>query len=88
MITYKELKTKEDFISLKKGDILACEFYRDIHDYPKKYRFNVFSVVQNKESHNEIILQKKNNIYFNWEMFLEGTSNLKIAVLINSKDES
>jgi hypothetical protein len=47
----------------------------------------VFTVVQNKESHNEIILQKKNNIYFNWEMFLEGTSNLKNAVLINSKDE-
>lgn len=85
MIQSKELKTREDFINLKKGDVLACEFHRDVHDYPKKYRFKVFTVVENKESHSEIILQTKNNIYFNWKLFLkevEGESNLKSAVLL------
>lgn len=87
MIQTKELKTREDFINLKKGDVLACEFHRDVNDYPKKYRFKVFTVVENKESHSEIILQTKNNIYFNWKLFLneiEGESNLKCAVLLNA----
>jgi hypothetical protein len=87
MITIKELKTREDFINLKKGDVLACEFHRDVNDYPKKYRFKVFTLVENKESCSEIILQKKNNIYFNWKLFLneiEGESNLKSVVLLNA----
>lgn len=87
MITTKDLKTSEDFTSLQKGDIVACEFHRDVHDYPKKYRFNVFTIVDNKQHDCEIILQKKNNIYFNWKLFLgeiEGESNLKSIVLIKS----
>ena len=86
MIQTKELKTREDFINLKKGDIVACEFHRNVHDYPKTYRFKVFTVTENKHSYSEIILQKKNNIYFNWKLFLgeiEGDSNLKSAILLN-----
>lgn len=89
MIQVKELKTSEDFINLKKGDIVACEFHRDVNDYPKKYRFNVFKVVENKESYCEIILQKKNNIYFNWKLFLneiEGESNIKSIVLLSADE--
>ena len=85
MIQAKELKTREDFINLKKGDVVACEFHRDVHDYPKTYRFNVFTIAENKQSYSEIILQKKNNIYFNWKLFLgeiEGDSNLKNAILL------
>lgn len=82
MITNKELKTINDFESLKKGDYLACEFHRDIHDYPKKYRFKVFSIVKVKLHTKEIILQTKNNVYFNYEMFVNGESNLKNALLI------
>lgn len=81
------LKTLEDFENLKNGDIVACEFKRDINDFPKKYRFNVFTIAENKASAKEIILQKKNNIYFNYEMFLSGDSNLKIAVkIVNEVD--
>ena len=40
MIQVKELKTIEDFINLEKGDVVACEFHRDVNDYPKKYRCN------------------------------------------------
>jgi hypothetical protein len=82
----KALKTIEHFESLQKGDYLACEFHRDVHDYPRKsFRFKVFQVVEVKTRTKEIILQKKNNIYFNYGMFIDpsdGASNLKSALLI------
>lgn len=87
MITTKELKTLSDFEILKKGDFVACEFHRDVHDYPKKsFRFKVFEIVENKAKTREIILQTKNNLYFNYGMFIDpsdGASNLKSAVLLN-----
>ena len=83
MIKVKELKTIEDFENLKKGDQIACKFNRDVHDYPKTYRFNTFKIVENKSNTKEIILQKKNNIYFNYEMFINGESNLESAVLLS-----
>ncbi len=86
MITTKELTTLEDFESLQKGDTIACEFHRDIHDYPRKsFRFKVFEIVEVKVRTKEIILQTKNNIYFNYGMFIDpsdGASNLKSAVLL------
>lgn len=78
----KELKTIEDFESLRKGDFVACEFNRDIHDYPKKYRFNVFRVYDVLTKTKEVVLQKKNNIYFNYQLFIENRSILKSAILI------
>lgn len=79
----KDLTTVQDFADLKKGDFVACEFHRDVNDFPKKYRFNVFKIALNKAEAREIILQKKNNIYFNYEMFIAGESNLKSATLIS-----
>ena len=85
MIKTKELKTIDDFKSIKKGDIVACEFKLDISDYPKKYRFNVFKVYDNLLDMNELILQKKNNVYFNYQMFCNGESILKSAILITNE---
>ena len=86
MIQTKELKTIEDFESLKRGDAIACEFHLDMHDHPRKpFRFKVFEVVENKARTREIILQTKNNIYFNYGMFVDpsdGASNLKSAILL------
>ena len=84
MIYTKELKTIEDFESLKKGSHVFCEFSRDVHDYPKTYRASHFKIAENKSSTNEIILQKKNNIYFNYKMFVNGESNLSAIILITS----
>lgn len=85
MIQNKELKTQEDFESLKRWDYVACEFHRNIHDYPKvPYRFWVFKIYMCRKDTKEIILQKKNNIYFNYWAYIEWESwwNLKSAVLI------
>lgn len=68
-IEVKELKTTEDFVNLKKGDFVACAFYRNIPFYGT--RFRTFEIHENKEQHKEIILERKNNIYFNYEMFLK-----------------
>ena len=86
-IKTKRLVTLEDFQSIKKGDWLACTFHRDISDYPKKYRFNVFKVYEIIDHLKEIVLQRKNNIYFSYAMFLEGKSNLKEAVLISVNED-
>lgn len=87
MINTKELNTVEGFESLKKGDTIACEFHRDMHDGPKKsFRFKVFEIVEVKTRTKEIILQKKNNLYFNYGMFIDpsdGASNLKSATLLS-----
>jgi hypothetical protein len=86
MISTKQLQKIEDFESLQKGDFVACEFHRDISDYPKKYRFKVFPIVKVRTDTKEVILQTKNNIYFNYKMFvdsIDGESNLKSAILIS-----
>jgi len=88
MITIKDLKILEDFEHLKKGDTVACEFHRNIHDYPKVYRFGVFKIFLNKKDSKEIILQKKNNVYFNYKMFLNGDGNLKQIKLIGCDAEA
>jgi hypothetical protein len=82
MINVKPLTKIEDFESLKPGDFVACEFHRDVHDYPKTYRFKVFPIVKVRTDTKEVILQTKNNIYFNYEMYVNGESNLKNAILI------
>ena len=82
-MTVCELTIENQFKALKKGDLVICEFHRNIHDMPKTpYRIGSFTVSQNKESCKEIILKRKNNIYFNYEMFLNGESNLKSIILI------
>jgi len=86
MIVTKKLTTRKHFEQIKVGDVLACEFHLNVHDYPKKpYRFGVFTVCEVKERQHEIILQKRNNVYFNYEMFLAKGSILKSALLIKQK---
>jgi len=87
MIVTKELKTLEDFEALKKGDTIACEFKRNVHDDKKTYRFKVFEIYDVLPRTKEIVLQKKNNIYFNYGMFIDpsdGASNLESAILIGA----
>lgn len=88
MIQVKDIKNLSDFQRLKKGDIVACEFRRDNYIGNKRTRFAVYTIVENKERTTEIILQTKNNVYFNYSMFLKpkehGVSNLRSIVLLKS----
>lgn len=88
MIVTENIQTLEGFKKIKKGDILAIEWHRDSYFEQNRTRFATYVVVENKERTTEIILQKKNNIYFNYMMFLDpkdhGQSNCKTVVLIQS----
>ena len=87
MIQVKDIETLEDFQRLKKGDLVAVEWKRDMYFGNKEKRFGTYEVFENKERTTEIILQTKNNVYFNYSMFLNpeiGTSNLKSIVLLRS----
>jgi len=88
MITYTALTTIEDFENIITGDFLAVEWHRDSYIGNKKCRFAVYQVHENLKhstGYTEIVLQKKNNVYFNYKMFLNpelGISNAKNVVLI------
>lgn len=86
MIKMKVLTTLEEFEALKKGDIVCCEWKRDSYENNKRIRFNSYKVVENKKRSTEIILTRKDNIYFNYNMFLNpvevGVSNLKEIILL------
>lgn len=84
-MTTKILKTLEDFQALKKGDVLVCKFHRDTYKLAKRTRFASYEVQDNKLHQKEIILQKQNNVYFNYECFLMGDSNLISAMLVQAE---
>jgi len=85
MILYKQLKTIEAFESLKHGDIVAVQFKNNMSNgsCPKKYQhFNVFHIAFIKKDTEEVILNRKENIYFNYRMYVEGRSNCIEADLL------
>ena len=87
MIQTKNIETLNDFQRLQKGDLVAVEWKRDMFFGNKQRRFGTYEIVENKERTNEIILQVKNNVYFNYNMFLNpeiGISNLSSIVLLRS----
>lgn len=92
MITTKELKALPDFENLKKGDVVAVEWRRDVQKTRKtRTRFAVYEVADNLVNQTEIILEKKLNVYFNYNMFLNpavhGVSNVRAITLIATNGE-
>jgi len=90
VIITKELRNLEDFQELKKGDVVAVEWRRDVQQTKKKRtRFASYEVVDNKADQTEIILQKAMNVYFNYSMFLNpkemGVSNVRAITLLRTE---
>ena len=77
-MTKTELK---DFQTLKKGDLVVVEWRWDSFKGNKRTKFAAYNIIENKSQETEIILQRKNNVYFNYSMFLNpevnGVSNCK-----------
>lgn len=90
MIHTQNIETLEDFQELKKGDLVAVEWKRDMYFGNKQTRFGTYEIAENEERSTEIILQKKHNVYFNYMMFLNpkelGSSNLKSIILLKRID--
>lgn len=65
----------EQFEELKKGDLIIVKWTNYwVEHMPKAKNIMSYNIVENKESCHEIICQKKDNHYFNYNMYLEGTS--------------
>ena len=88
MIQTKNIETLDEFKRLKMNDCVICEFKRDTYVGNKKTRFGTYQIYAVKHDQNEIILQLKNNVYFNYKMFLSPTevSNLKSIMLVESRN--
>ncbi len=86
MIQAKNIETLDEFKRLKMNDCVICEFKRDAYVGNKKTRFGTYQIYAVKHDQNEIILQLKNNVYFNYKMFLnpKEVSNLKSIMLVRS----
>ena len=87
MIKAEYISTPEGFEELKKGDTVAVEWKRDSFKNNKRTRFASYEVAENKKDARELILQRKNNVYFNYGMFLnpEEVSNCKHIIKISVK---
>ena len=91
MIKVTEIKTLQDFEILKINDKVFCEFKNDVIEYQSRtkiirHRSKYFTIDNILEHTKEIILDKKSNIYFNYDLFLnpeKGTSNLKNIIKID-----
>ena len=86
MISINQIKTLDDFKRLKKGDWVACEFKRNTWCKNERTDFGLYKIYLVKPESSEIILQKKNNVYFNYSMFLSKTevSNLSSIILLRN----
>lgn len=92
-MTFVLLDKKEQFEELKKGDFIIVKWWDNyVKHVPGCKRVMAYNIYQNKVDCKEIICQKKNNHYFNYERYLEGLSGaLKVYRVIedlrNNREE-
>lgn len=70
------INTKEEFEKLEKGELILVKW----DDYfvkhtPKTINIMLYAIYENKASHEEIICQRKDNHYFNYDRHLQGLSS-------------
>lgn len=70
------LSNIKDFQELKKGDKIIVKWGEYFLNHTKGSKeIMLYEVFENKEKDKEIICQYKHNHYFNYELYLNGTSN-------------
>lgn len=69
------LDKKEQFEELKKGDFIIVKWSEYwVRHTSKSNEIMAYNIYQNKDSDKEIICQKKDNHFFNYERYLNKTS--------------
>lgn len=74
----KLIKDISEFQKLKKGDLILVRWSDNfVRHTPKAKEIMLYNIYQNKtnESNSEIICQKKDNHYFNYNRYLKGLSS-------------
>lgn len=80
-----KLTTKEQLESLKKNDKLIVEWCYNPssgHEFNEITMTKILGINHNRE----LIVRRKNNLYFNIDMFLEGVSCAKEAYLVKESE--
>lgn len=73
----KPITTVEQFVQLHKGDLLLVKWNDNfVKHTPKTKNIMFYTVYDNKSLDHEIICQKKDNHFFNYNIYLQGLSNV------------
>ncbi|MHA6481078.1 hypothetical protein ACX1C1_04040 [Paenibacillus sp. strain BS8-2] len=78
-----KLASQEQFDALKKGDIIIVRWRAGSLEYKKGNEIAHYSMVEINRS-NEIILQKRGNVYFIIHLYLDDSSQAAEAFLVSS----
>ncbi|MGO4181827.1 hypothetical protein AB4Z17_11645 [Paenibacillus sp. TAF43_2] len=77
-----KLEKQEQFDAMKKGDIVIVRWRPGSLEYKKGNEISHYSMVEINRS-NEIILQKRGNVYFIIHLYLEDNSQAAEAYLVS-----
>lgn len=74
-MNFELLKKKEQFEQLERGDTILVKwdkFFVRHHDTKEIMLYNIF---ENKQQQHEIICKRKDNHYFNYDMYIKKLSS-------------
>lgn len=80
----RKLTIKEEFDSLKKGDIVIVEWNERATEHRRGKPITT-NHIHGMHNGNELILDKRVNSYFNVDMFMKGESSAKEAYLVEGE---
>lgn len=83
---FVNLTTREQLESLKKGDKLIVQWkYHPVtgHEFNEITMTEIWGINRN----HEVIVRKKDNLYFSIDMFLAGVSSAKEAYFVEEGEE-
>lgn len=70
------LSTKEQFKNLKKGELILVKWSDNwVRHHPRTKSVMFYNIYDNKLNQEEIICQRKDNHYFNYDNYLQGVSS-------------
>lgn len=74
---FELISTVEHFTQLNKGDSILVKWSDSfVKHTPKTKNIMFYSIYENKANDHEIICQKKDNHFFNYNRYLQGVSNV------------
>lgn len=86
MLKLRLLTKKEEFENLKKKQLIIVKWKEGSSEYVKGNGVREYRIVD-INNRNEIILQKRGNIYFDYTMYLNKESNIKEVYRVVEEDE-
>ena len=72
---FELMNTKEQFIDIKKGELILVKWAENwVRHTPRSKKVTLYSIYDIKHYDEEVICQRKDNHYFNYDRYLQGVS--------------